>query len=90
MPPFRLMLHCVEFNSAVILLAFRSYRKGNMAVSVPDCAPGKVAWVHLLHVLTQVQTPLVRVLPISKLLQLELAAVGQLVVYVVEKFKDRI
>lgn len=61
-----------------------------MAVSVPDCAPGKVAWVHLFRVLTQVQTPLVRVLAISKLLQLELAAVGQLVVYVVEKFKDRI
>lgn len=85
MPPLRLMLHCEEFNSAVILLAFRSYRKGNMAVSVPDCEPGKMAWVHLLRVL-----PLVRVLPISKLLQLELAAVGQLVVYVFEKFKDRI
>lgn len=73
MPPFRLMLHCVEFNSAVILLAFCSYRKGNIAVSVPDCEPGKVVWVPLLHVLTEVQTPLVRALPIAKLLQLELA-----------------
>lgn len=74
MPPFRLMLRCVEFNSAVTLLAFRSYRKGNVAVPVPDCEPGRVAWVHLLHVLIEVQSPLVSILPVSKLLQLELAA----------------
>lgn len=73
MPPFRLLLHCVEFNSAVILLAFRSYRKENVAVSMPDREPGKVVWVPLLHVVTEVQTHLVRVLPISKLLRFELA-----------------
>lgn len=73
MPLFRLLLHCVEFNLAVILLTFCSYRKGNVAVSVSDWEPGKVAWVPFLHVLTEVQTRLVRVLPISKLLRLELA-----------------
>lgn len=72
MPLFRLLLHCVEFNSSVILLAFRSYRKGNVAISMSDWEPGKVAWVPLLHVVTEVQTPVVRVLPISKLLRLEL------------------
>lgn len=71
MPLFRLLLHCVEFNLAVIILAF--CREGNVAVAVSDWEPGKVAWVPFLHVLTEVQTRLVRVLPISKLLRLELA-----------------
>lgn len=71
MPLFRLLLHCVEFNLAVILLTF--CREGNVAVAVSDWEPGKVAWVPFLHVLTEVQTHLVRVLPISKLLRLELA-----------------
>lgn len=66
MPLLMLMLHCVEFNSAVIVLAFCSCRKG--AISMSDCEPGKVAWVSLLRVLPEIQT-------LAERLQLELASV---------------
>lgn len=61
---FRLVLRGVDFKSAVILLAFHSLGKG--AVSASDGESGKMAWVNLLPVLRETQTPLAGILPVCK------------------------